>query len=127
LFLTIQAASTSAAPAEPAKEVVFREGLVITSVGRYGRNPRFTSIRSKRCSSKLNGSHPPRAMSFSGQTGRIGRGRPLRPPPRERSRDPPVGLQRTAREAEGPICMFPSFPRRTTSRSWRPPARMRSM
>jgi dienelactone hydrolase len=39
LFLTTQAASTSAAPAEPTKDIVFREGLVITSVGRYGRNP----------------------------------------------------------------------------------------
>ncbi len=39
LFLTTLAASTSAAPAEPPKDVVFREGLVITSVGRYGRNP----------------------------------------------------------------------------------------
>src|ERR1019366_875548 len=39
LFLTTQAASTGATPVEPTKDIVFREGLVITSVGRYGRNP----------------------------------------------------------------------------------------
>ena len=31
--------STRAAPAEPAKDIVFRQGLVINAIGRYGRNP----------------------------------------------------------------------------------------
>jgi poly(3-hydroxybutyrate) depolymerase len=39
LFLTTQAGSTQAAPDEPVKDFVFREGLVVNAVGRYGRNP----------------------------------------------------------------------------------------
>ena len=39
LLLTTHFSSTRAAPAEPAKDIVFRQGLVITAVGRYGRNP----------------------------------------------------------------------------------------
>jgi dienelactone hydrolase len=39
LLLITQAVSARAALGQPAKDVVFREGIVITSVGRYGRNP----------------------------------------------------------------------------------------
>ena len=42
LLFTTLALSTTAAPAEPPQETVFREGLVIRSVGRYGRNPFHT-------------------------------------------------------------------------------------
>lgn len=39
LFWIAQPGSAKAAPGELAKDIVFREGLVINSVGRYGRNP----------------------------------------------------------------------------------------
>ena len=39
LLVMTQAGATGATPVEPSKDIVFREGLVIRSVGRYGRNP----------------------------------------------------------------------------------------